>query len=50
MEEYYSTNPDFKRYVDRYAIAYGITVEEALTHELVRLTYRYYLGESNDPG
>lgn len=32
----YETNQDFKEYVDRYCMKHKITVEEALTHELVK--------------
>lgn len=42
MEDYYNTNPDFKRYVDRHCTQYGCTVEEALREELVRQVYLYY--------
>ena len=37
MSELYESNPDFRGYVDRYCRCYRISVEEALTHELVRL-------------
>ena len=37
MTELYESNPDFRAYVDRYCRCYRISVEEALTHELVRL-------------
>lgn len=37
MTELYEKNADFKAYVDRYSKCYRISVEEALTHELVRL-------------
>lgn len=42
MKEYYENDPDFKAYVDKYAQTYGITPEEALTHEIVRQTYLLY--------
>lgn len=42
MKEYYNNNADFKRYVDKYCIQYGYTVDEALEHELVRQVYLHY--------
>ena len=36
MRKFYNTNADFKRYVDRYCKQYGLTVDEALEHELVK--------------
>lgn len=42
MKEYYENNLDFRAYVDRYARTYGVSVEEALEHELVKEVYRYY--------
>lgn len=36
MREFYDRNADFKRYVDRYCNQYGLTVEEAMEHELVK--------------
>lgn len=42
MREFYDTNEDFKGFVDRYCTKHKITVEEALTHEIVRLTYLFY--------
>ena len=45
----YNNNRRFRDYVDRYCKNYGYTLEEALTHELIRL---YYLevkdGENED--
>lgn len=40
----YSTNLDFKGYVDRYSNLYGISTEEALEHAMVR-SYAGYLAE-----
>ena len=42
MREFYNSNPDFKRYVDRHCKQYGYTVDEALAQELVRQVYLYY--------
>ena len=42
MEEFYKSNADFKRFVDRHCGMYGITLEEALAQELVRQVYIYY--------
>lgn len=42
MDKYkraYETNEDFKRFVDRHATDHKITVDEALKHLLVQLTY-----------
>lgn len=36
MLQLYSTNDDIKRYVDKYSACYGISVEEALKHALVK--------------
>ena len=36
MREFYDRNADFKTYVDRYCKQYGLTVEEALEHEIVK--------------
>lgn len=46
MEELYSCNADFKRYVDRYAKKYTeghhISVNEALTHGIVMQVAEQY--------
>lgn len=42
MEEYYKSNPDFKRYVDRHCKQYKCTTAEALKHEIVRQVYLHY--------
>ena len=42
MMEFYNHNEDFKRYVDRYCNQYGLSVDEALEHEIVRQVYLYY--------
>ncbi len=45
MEEFYKKNKDFHDYVDKYAKKTGISVEEALTHSVVRAAYEYYVSE-----
>ena len=42
MREFYDRNADFKMYVDRYCNQYGLSVDEALEHEIVRQVYLYY--------
>lgn len=44
MREFYESNADFKRYVDRHCKQYGYTVDEALKQELIRQVYLYYRG------
>ena len=34
--EFYKSNEDFQRYVDRYCNTYRVTKEEALAHRLVQ--------------
>ena len=41
MEELYSTNTDFKEYVDRYAECNKISKEEALRQALVKEYAKY---------
>ena len=36
LKEFYNRNADFKMYVDRYCKQYGLTVDEALEHEIVK--------------
>lgn len=38
----YARNADFKCYVDRYCVKHRCTVEEALTHYLVRMVGQMY--------
>ena len=40
--EFYNHNEDFKRYVDRYCKQYGLTVDEALEHEIVKSVAEQY--------
>lgn len=42
MREFYNHNEDFKRYVDRYCNQYGLTVDEALEHEIVKQVAAQY--------
>ena len=48
MKKHYNNNSDFKGYVDRYAKKHGITVEEALTHEIVKTYYLCKREEANN--
>lgn len=47
MREFYNRNADFKRYVDHYCKQYGLTVDEALEHEIVKSVAAQYK-ESED--
>lgn len=42
MREFYNGNDDFRRYLDRYCKQYGLTVEEALEHEIVKQVAAQY--------
>ncbi len=42
MHNEYRHNKKFRDYVDKYCKSRGITVEEALQHELVKQAYLYY--------
>ena len=42
MDKLYKVNTDFKEYVDRYSKTRGISTEEALKHELVRVVAIMY--------
>jgi hypothetical protein len=48
MREFYNNNPDFKVYVDKYRRKHDVSVEEALTHEIVRQKYLHCREEAND--
>lgn len=48
MNDFYNKNADFKDYVDKYAKKTHISVDEALTHFVVREAYEYYLAESKN--
>lgn len=45
MHREYMNNKRFSNYVDKYAKNRGISVNEALQHELVRQVYLYYAEE-----
>lgn len=42
IENEYRHNAAFRRYVDKYCEKYGITVAEALKHEIVRQVWLQY--------
>lgn len=44
----YNTDSDFKGYVDSYCRDYGLTVEEALKHSIVRSVGENYAGRSGN--
>lgn len=46
MKQFYDTNIDFRNYVNKYCNKHKLTVDEALTHSLVRAAYMYYREES----
>lgn len=41
LKKEYQDNPDFRKYVDRYAAGREIPVEEALKHRMVMLVLEY---------
>ena len=43
----YARNSDFKAYVDKYCVKHICTVEEALTHYLVRVAGQMYKEQEN---
>ena len=43
MYDFYDRNADFKMYVDRYCKQYGLTVDEALEHEIVKRVAAQYM-------
>lgn len=40
--EFYNTNKDFREYVDKYCRKHKCTVEEALTHVIVKEVEKLY--------
>ena len=46
MREFYKNNADFRNYVDLYSAHYtqglSISIDEALSHEIVRQVYKRY--------
>ena len=47
MNELYSTNADFKAYVDRYMKKEGVDLETALSHQMVK-NYAEYLRDRGE--
>lgn len=49
IREFYNSNKDFQTYVDKYARARNLPVDEALGHRLVNIAAEYYkaLNEEN---
>lgn len=45
--EFYTTNKDFQRYVEKYCKEYNCTVEEALSHAIVIAVGEQYKEEMN---
>lgn len=45
--EFYKTNEDFRSYVERFRSDRGISVEEALEHEIVKQYAHYVLNRAN---
>lgn len=41
-QTFYSSNEDFKNYVDKFAAKHNISVEKALAFAMVKLAYEYY--------
>lgn len=42
ISDFYSTNSDFKNYVDKFAKKHDISIEKALAFATVKLAYEYY--------
>ena len=42
MRELYNNNVDFRTYVDRYCCTYRLTVDQALSHALVKAVAEQY--------
>ena len=42
LKNFYNTNQDFREYVERYCWKHKCTVEEALTHAIVRAVEEDY--------
>ena len=40
--EFYDSNEDFHEYLDKYCTKHNLTIEEACTHLIVRITAKYY--------
>lgn len=48
IKNFYYNNPDFTAYVDKYCRDYSLTIDEALSHELVRQVYLHYKEEGDN--
>lgn len=46
--DFYNTNQDFREYVERYCRKHKCTVEEALTHAIVRAVEEEYKERMED--
>ena len=42
MKEFYESNDDFRRYVDRECIEHNLTIDACLERSWVRNAYEYY--------
>lgn len=42
MKKLYNENADFKAFIDKYCKKHNCTVDQALTHALVKEVYEYY--------
>ena len=40
--DFYETNADFREYLDKYCTKHNLTIAEACTHLIVRITAKYY--------
>ena len=47
LKKMYEENKDFRRYVDGHAKQYDLTIEQALTHSVVRNAAEYYEAAEN---
>lgn len=50
IEELYRQSQEFKAYVDKNCNSYGYTVQEAITHALVREVAKYYQQKEAEKG
>lgn len=42
ISDFYSTNKDFKEYVDKFASKHNLSTEKALAFATVKMAYEYY--------
>ena len=47
-KKFYDSDERFKRYVDRYKNEFNLTLDEALSHFLVKETAQYYVDSDKD--